>query len=112
MPASEAPQHPESFRRNRLLPVAVDAAIFQSQPERPNKTSAPRTLSRNSEETQKGTNLRLQGQGYMVDVVTIPDQSLSIFAEWLKMHVVWRYHGEKPQPFCLSITAAFSLLLA
>ncbi|GBP20022.1 hypothetical protein EVAR_13788_1 [Eumeta japonica] len=42
----------------------------------------------NSEETETGENLRLQDQGYMVDALTLPNQTLTTFAEWLKTCVV------------------------
>ena len=30
----------------------------------------------------------MQGQGYMVDVTSLPNQAIIIFGEWLKMYVV------------------------
>ncbi|GBP36243.1 hypothetical protein EVAR_85490_1 [Eumeta japonica] len=42
---------------------------------------------RNYEETETSENLRVQGQGYMVDALPLPKQTLSIFAEWLRR--VW-----------------------
>ena len=30
----------------------------------------------------------VQGQGYMVDVTSLPNQALIIFVEWLKMRVL------------------------
>ncbi|GBP07124.1 hypothetical protein EVAR_92040_1 [Eumeta japonica] len=41
----------------------------------------------NTKETETGDSLRVQGQGYMVDVLTLANQTLSIFAEGLKC--VW-----------------------
>ena len=32
--------------------------------------------------------LMVQGQGYMVDATSLPNQALLIFSEWLKMCVV------------------------
>ena len=34
------------------------------------------------------SNLMVQGQGYMVDVTSLPNQVLITFGEWLKMCVV------------------------
>ncbi|GBP57187.1 hypothetical protein EVAR_37866_1 [Eumeta japonica] len=60
----------------------------------------------NSEETETGKNVRVQGQGYMVDALTLPNQTLSIFAEKLKMratcapdsHFHERLRGELSKP--------------
>ncbi|GBP45259.1 hypothetical protein EVAR_29007_1 [Eumeta japonica] len=38
-------------------------------------------------------NLRVQSQGCMVDILKLPNQTLSIFAAWLNICVVWRRHG-------------------
>ncbi|GBP60801.1 Sphingomyelin phosphodiesterase [Eumeta japonica] len=46
-------------------------------------------------------NLRVQGQGYMVDALTFLNQTLNI-CRVAKLYVVWRYYDEKPhRPFVL-----------
>ncbi|GBP11052.1 hypothetical protein EVAR_79728_1 [Eumeta japonica] len=58
----------------------------------------------NAGKTEKGENLRVQGQGYMVDALpdalTLPNQTLSIFAERLKC--VWSgiIMGTHPDSLC------------
>ena len=41
------------------------------------------------------SNLIVQGQGYTVDVTSLPNQALIIFGEWLKMCVMLLCNGEK-----------------
>ena len=63
--------------------------------------------SRNSPKTEQNSNLMVQGQGYMVDVISLLNQALIIFGEWFKMCVLKRCHGEKLHLYDLSILAVF-----
>ena len=44
--------------------------------------------SRSSAEIKINSNLMVPGQGYMVDVTSLPNQALIFFGEWLKMCLV------------------------
>ena len=48
--------------------------------------------SRSSAKIEINSNLMVQGQGYMIDVTSLPNQALIVFGEWLTMCVVY---GEK-----------------
>ena len=63
--------------------------------------------SRSSAKIKINNNRMVQGQGYIVDVTSLPNQALIIFGELLKMCVVWRCHGEKLHLYVSPILAVF-----
>ena len=63
--------------------------------------------SRSSAKIKINSNLMVQGQGYMVDITSPPNQALIIFGEWLKTCVVQRCHGEKLRLYNWQILANF-----
>ena len=63
--------------------------------------------SRSSAKIEIISNLMVQGQGYIVDVSSLPNQALIIFGEWLKMCCAVVLRGENLDLYNWPILADF-----